>query len=119
MNVNILSGLLTRFCNNKNLEEQETEETRAETPARYRINVTQWYLIPKAYVKATRPSVASMESRYTSRVGTTSLKDLLMFPNYKESITKQSNIIYWFKCGRNECDDEYIGESARNFEERY
>ena len=28
-------------------------------------------------------------------------------------------MIYWFKCGRTECDDEYIGESARTFEERY
>ena len=42
-----------------------------------------------------------------------------MFPKDKEAITKQSNIIYWYKCGRTECDDEYIGESARTFEERY
>ena len=42
-----------------------------------------------------------------------------MFPKGRESITKQSNIINWFKCGRTECDDEYIGESARTFEERY
>ena len=42
-----------------------------------------------------------------------------MFPKDKEEIKKQSNIIYWYKCGRTECDDEYIGESARTFEERY
>ena len=42
-----------------------------------------------------------------------------MFPKGRESITKQSNIIYWFKCGRTECDDQYTGESARTFEERY
>ena len=42
-----------------------------------------------------------------------------MFPKDKEAITKQSNIIYWYKCGRTECDDKYIGESARTFEERY
>ena len=42
-----------------------------------------------------------------------------MSPKDKESITKQSNIIYWYKCGRTECDDEYTGESARTFEERY
>ena len=47
------------------------------------------------------------------------LKNLLMFPEDKEDRTKQSNIIYWFKCGRTECDEEYIGESARTFEERY
>ena len=45
--------------------------------------------------------------------------NLLMFPKDREAITKESNIIYWFKCHRTECDEEYIGESARMFEERY
>ena len=31
----------------------------------------------------------------------------------------QSNIIYWFKCARTECDEEYIAKSARTFEGRY
>ena len=47
------------------------------------------------------------------------LKSLLMFPKDKEGIKKQSNIIYWYKCGRMECGDEYLGESARTLEERY
>ena len=34
-----------------------------------------------------------------------------MFPKDREAKTKQSNIIYWFKCGRTKCDDEYFGES--------
>ena len=42
-----------------------------------------------------------------------------MFPKDKEEMTKQSNIIYWYNCGRTECDDKYIRESARTFEERY
>ena len=51
--------------------------------------------------------------------GGNTLKNLLMFPKDREAKTKQSNIIYWFKCGRTECDEEYIGESAKTFEERY
>ena len=51
--------------------------------------------------------------------GGNTLKNLLIFPKDREAITKQSNMIYWFKCGRSECADEYIGESARIFEERY
>ena len=45
------------------------------------------------------------------------LKNLLMLPKDRDAKTKQSKIIYWFKCGRTECDEEYIGESARTFEE--
>ena len=40
ISANIQSGLLTRYWNNKNTKEQETEESKAETPARYRRNVT-------------------------------------------------------------------------------
>ena len=41
-----------------------------------------------------------------------------MFPKDKDEMKKQSNIIYWYRCGRTECNDEYIGESARTFEEK-
>ena len=42
-----------------------------------------------------------------------------MFPKDREDKIKQSNIIYWFKCGQTEWDEEYIGESARTFGKRY
>ena len=58
-----------------------------------------------------------MESRHTSKGNT--LENLLMFPKDKDEMKKQSNIIYWYRCGRTEYDDEYIGELARTFEERF
>ena len=42
-----------------------------------------------------------------------------MFPKDKDEMKKQGNIIYWYRCGRTECDDEYIGELARTIEERF
>ena len=60
--------------------------------------------------------------RYSVQVhfkGGNTLKNLLMFPKDSKAITKQINIICWFKHHRTECDDECIGESARTFEERY
>ena len=35
------------------------------------------------------------------------------------SLIQQTSFIFWYKCCRTECDDEYIGESARTFAERY
>ena len=32
---------------------------------------------------------------------------------------KKSGVIYRFKCGRVDCEDEYIGESDRTFAERF
>ena len=47
------------------------------------------------------------------------IKNLLMAPKDKDSIMKKSGAIYRYKCNRVECDEEYIGESARNFAERF
>ena len=48
-----------------------------------------------------------------------SIKDELVAPKDKDHLTKKSGIIYRYKCNRLECDEEYIGETARTFEERY
>ena len=32
---------------------------------------------------------------------------------------KKSGVIYSYKCGRLDCDEEYIGESSRTFGERF
>ena len=47
------------------------------------------------------------------------IKDLLMAPKDKDPILKKCGVVYRYKCDRVDCDEEYIGESARNFEERF
>ena len=42
-----------------------------------------------------------------------------MSPKDKDPLLKKSGIIYRYKYDRVDCDEEYIGESARNFEERF
>ena len=51
--------------------------------------------------------------------GGKTIKNLLVAPKDKEHITQKSGIIYRYKCDRVECDEEYIGESARTFGERF
>ena len=50
--------------------------------------------------------------------GGLNIKNLLMAPKDKDSITKKSRIIYRYKCDEDGCDEEYIGESAITFAER-
>ena len=47
------------------------------------------------------------------------IKNLLMAPKDKDHILNKSGVIYRYKCHRVECDEEYIGESARTFAERF
>ena len=47
------------------------------------------------------------------------LKDELVAPKDKDHMTNKSGIIYSFKCDRLESDEEYIGETARTFGERF
>ena len=47
------------------------------------------------------------------------IKSLLVAPKDQDPILKKSGVIYRFKCGRVDCNEEYIGESSRTFEERF
>ena len=40
-------------------------------------------------------------------------------PKDKDPMVNQSGVIYWYQCGDLGCDDEYIGETSRTFDERY
>ena len=51
--------------------------------------------------------------------GGTTIKNLLMAPKDEDPMMKKSGDIYSYKCGRVECDEEYIGESSRTFGERF
>ena len=42
-----------------------------------------------------------------------------MVPKDKDHILNKSGVIYRYKHHRVECDEEYIGESARTFAERF
>ena len=42
-----------------------------------------------------------------------------MAPKDKDPMMKKSGVIYRYKCGRVDCDEEYIGESSRTFAERF
>ena len=59
-----------------------------------------------------------MVCKCSSREGLPS-RNLLMNPKDKDPMMKKSGVIYSYKCGRVECEDEYIGESSRTFGERF
>ena len=46
-------------------------------------------------------------------------KSPLMAPKDQDPILKKSGVIYRYKCGRVDCNEEYIGESSRTFGERF
>ena len=51
--------------------------------------------------------------------GSNTIKDLLVYPKDRYDILQKSGVIYRYKCGREDCEDEYIGESGRTFAERF
>ena len=51
--------------------------------------------------------------------GGPTIKNLLMTPKDNDPILNTSGVIYRYKCNRVECDEEYIGDSARTFAERF
>ena len=51
--------------------------------------------------------------------GGNTIKSLLVAPKDQVPILKKSGVMYRYKCGRVDCDDEYIDESSRTFGERF
>ena len=51
--------------------------------------------------------------------GANTIRQLLVHAKDKENILKKSRVIYRYKCGRVDCEDEYKGESGRTFAERF
>ena len=51
--------------------------------------------------------------------GGNTIKELLVHPKDRDNILQKSGVIYRYKCGRVDCEDEYIGESGRTFAERF
>ena len=47
------------------------------------------------------------------------IKSLLVAPKDQDPILKKSGVIYRYKCGRVDCDEEYISEPSRTFGERF
>ena len=47
------------------------------------------------------------------------IRQLLVHPKDKDNILKKSRVICRYRCGRVDCEDEYIGELGRTFAERF
>ena len=74
------------------------------------------------YYRGLSESVKKRCSNYGVQVyfrGGTNIKNLLMVPKDLDPMMKKSRVIYSYKCGRVECDEDYIGESSRTFGERF
>ena len=74
------------------------------------------------YYKGLSESIKRSCKKYGVQVhfkGGLTIKNLLMVPKDKDHILKKSGVIYRYKCDRVECDEDYIGESARTFSERF
>ena len=51
--------------------------------------------------------------------GGSTIKDLLIHLKERDTILQKSGVIYRFRCGKVDFDEEYIGESGRMFVERF
>ena len=74
------------------------------------------------YMKGLGETCKNICRRYGVEVyfrGGSTIRDLLVHPKDRDTILKKSRVIYRYRCGRVDCEEEYIGESGRTFSERY
>ena len=78
--------------------------------------------IVKLYTQGLCESIKKICGRYGIQIhfkGGRTIKSLLVSSKDKDPIVNQSGAIYWYQCADLGCDDEYIGETSRTFDERY
>ena len=100
-----------------NPKKQNKSQNKNTMPENYQ----QPYLVVP-YYQGLSESVKRTCSKYGIQVyfkGGITIKSLLMAPKDPDPMLKRSGVIYKYSCDRVECDEEYIGESSRNFSERF
>ena len=73
------------------------------------------------YTQGTDKSFKHICGKYGIKIhfkGNTTIKQLFMKPKDQDPIDKKSGVIYSYQCNNLACDEEYIGETARNLGER-
>ena len=75
-----------------------------------------WWRVPITLYLDDTVSVINIECRSTLKEAIPSSTSWWL---QKSKIQKKTGVIYSYKCGRIECDEEYIGESSRTFWERF
>ena len=74
------------------------------------------------YTQGLCESIKKICGRYgiqTHFKGSNVIRNLLVSPKEKDPMVSKNGAIYWFQCDDLSCDDEYIGETSRTFDERY
>ena len=74
------------------------------------------------YIQGLCESIKKICGRYgiqTHFKGGRTIKRLLVSPKDKDPMVNQSGAIYWYQCGDLGCDNKYVGETSRTFDERY
>ena len=98
-----------------------TNQTKKQKDRNTKSNTSKTH-ITVTYSSGLSDSFKNICKKYGIQVyfrGGKTIRNLLVAPKDREHITQKSGIVYRFKCDRVECDDEYIGESARTFGERF
>ena len=97
-----------------------SQGTTGTKPTTNGVKTKDYIVIP--YTQSLCKSIKKICSRYGIQIhfkGDSTIKNLLVNPNDKDAMAKKSGAIYWFQCGDHTCNDEYIGQICRTFEERF
>ena len=85
-------------------------------------NNTKKSYIVVAYMKGLGETCKNICRRHGVEVyfrGGSTIRNLLVLPKDRDTIPKKGGVIYRYRCGRVDCEEEYIGEPGRTFGERF
>ena len=105
--------------NNNQPQVNNNQDASTTTPSLGPTNTVGQVVIP--YVQGTAKSFMHICGKYGIKVhfkGNTTIKQILMKPKDQDPMEKKSGVIYSYQCNNIDCDEEYIGKTARTLGER-
>ena len=102
------------------IDEANSQGTTAAQTVTNEVKTKGHFVIP--YTQGLCESIKKICGRYgiqTHFKGGSTIKNLLVSPKDKDPMVNQSGAIYWYQSGALGCDDEYIVETSRTFDERH
>ena len=106
--------------NRARMNTMDSNKRKNKNTSSNNMNKRPYIMVP--YMKGLSESCKNICRRHGIEMyfkGANTIRQLLVHPKDKDDILKKIGVIYRFKCGRVDCEDEYIGESGRTFAERF
>ena len=117
---NYTSWTFNRMRTEKNTQKKPSDKYNIENPTEQPKRKKAYMVVP--YTKDIYESKKNICNKHVIQMnfnGSSTIKNFMVASKDRDTITQKSGVVYRHECRKEECDEVYIRELARTFEEKF